>query len=233
MLKRSLATLAALSALTLAACSDSGDDTAGTDTEANESSQADSSGADEVTCDYPTDGQEPARQVEAPPSEPTASGKVQVTIRTNVGDLNATLDAEDAPCTVNSFVSLAEQDFYDDTPCPRIASAPGIGILQCGDPTGTTGGGPGYSFADELTGSETYPAGTLAMANAGPDTNGSQFFLVFADSKFDPLYTTFGTIDPASIKVLEKVGAKGDDGSNPAGGGKPNQPVDIQDVVVK
>lgn len=228
MLKRSLAIMAAVSMLTLAACSDDGgDDAAGTD--AAGSSQA----PDDVTCDYPTDGQEPARPVDAPPSEPTVSGKVEVTFKTNVGDLNATLDAEDAPCTVNSFVSLAEQDFYDDTPCPRVVSGTDFGILQCGDPTGTTSGGPGYSFADELSGSETYPAGTLAMANGGADTNGSQFFFVFTESNLDPLYTTFGTFDQASIKILKQVGAKGNDGSNPAGGGKPNQPVTFKDVIVE
>ena len=101
---------------------------------------------------------------------------------------------------MNSFVSLAEQGFYDDTPCPRIGDQEGFGILQCGDPTGTGAGGAGYSFADELSGDETYPAGTLAMANAGPDTNGSQFFLVFRDSQFPPSYTVFGTIDEAGLR---------------------------------
>ena len=66
-------------------------------------------------------------------------------------------------------------------------------MLQCGDPTGTGTGGPGYSFPDELSGDETYPAGTLAMANAGPDTNGSQFFIVYEDTELPPSYAVFGT----------------------------------------
>ncbi|MDN5892628.1 MAG: peptidylprolyl isomerase [Nocardioides sp.] len=227
MLKRSLAILAALTLFTLAACSDdSSDDTSGTD-------DAASSDAASATCDYPSDGTEPARPVKAPAPEPTVSGEVNVTIKSNIGDLNLVLDADEAPCTVNSFVSLANQGFYDKTPCPRLGSAPGFGILQCGDPSGTTGGGPGYTVQDELDGDESYPAGTIAMANTGaPDTNGSQFFLVFADSKFDPTYTTFGTMDPATVKKLQAVGAKGDDGSNAAGGGAPNQPVNFTKVIV-
>src|SRR5690606_21777336 len=111
-----------------------------------------------------------------PPAEPTASGTVPATIRTSAGDLAVSLDADAAPCTVNSFLSLAQQGYFDETPCHRLTTS-GIFVLQCGDPTGTGTGGPGYEFPDELTGSETYPAGTLAMANAGPDTNGSQFFV--------------------------------------------------------
>ena len=83
------------------------------------------------------------------------------------------------------------------------------GILQCGDPSATGMGGPGYSFADELDGDEQYLSGTIAMANAGPDTNGSQFFLVFSDSPFMPDYTTFGTIDEAGVELLTEVGAGG------------------------
>jgi peptidyl-prolyl cis-trans isomerase B (cyclophilin B) len=180
---------------------------------------------------YSEDGV-PAREVKLPPSKPAYDGDVAVTMKTTVGDLHLTLDAKNAPCAVNSFVSLAKQGFYDKTPCPRLASVATFGLLQCGDPTGTTSGGPGYAFGDELTGLETYQAGTLAMANAGPNTNGSQFFLVFNDSSLSPDYTVFGHIDAAGIKLLKSVGAKGDDGSNPAGGGKPKQPVDISSIVV-
>ena len=161
-----------------------------------------------------------------------AEGTVTATVATNQGDIGLTMDAAATPCTVASFVSLAEQGFYDDTPCPRIGDQEGFGILQCGDPTGTGSGGPGYSFADELTGDETYPAGTIAMANAGPDTNGSQFFLVFRDSQFPPSYTVFGTIDEAGVTVLEEIAATGNDNSNPAGGGTPNEPVQIESVTI-
>jgi peptidyl-prolyl cis-trans isomerase B (cyclophilin B) len=91
-------------------------------------------------------------------------------------------------------------------------------VLQCGDPSATGSGGPGYSFADELTGKETYPAGTFAMANAGPDTNGSQFFIVLADVELDPLYTVFGKVDDAGLKVAQDIAAEGNgpDGTAPA-----------------
>ncbi len=82
-------------------------------------------------------------------------------------------------------------------------------MLQCGDPTGTGTGGPGYSFDDELSGKETYPAGTLAMANAGPNTNGSQFFIVYDDTQLPPAYAVFGQLDAASVKIVAEVAEKG------------------------
>lgn len=225
MLTRLPAALAALLVLALAAgCSDDKkdkDDASGSDPES-------------ATCVYASDGQEPAREVDLPPGEPTRTGKVSVIIKTTVGDLNAVLDGGKTPCTVNSFVSLSEQGFYDKTPCPRLASAPGFTLLQCGDPTGTGASGPGYNVVDELSGKETYPAGTLAMANTGrPDTNGSQFFMVINDTDLAPSYTVFGKLDASSIRILQGVAAKGDDGSHPAGGGKPNQPVDITAVTIR
>ena len=226
MLKRPAAVLACLSVLLLAGCGNEAD----TDTAAD-TSQTPAAGKT-TTCDYPEDGQEAAREVEVPDAEAPAEGTVAATITTNFGDIGLTLDAASAPCTVNSFVSLAEQGFYDKTPCPRIGDQEGFGILQCGDPTGTGAGGAGYSFADELSGDETYPAGTLAMANAGPDTNGSQFFLVFRDSQFPPSYNVFGTIDDAGLDVLNKIAAEGNDNANPAGGGAPNKDVTIEKVTV-
>jgi peptidyl-prolyl cis-trans isomerase B (cyclophilin B) len=236
MLKRLAAVTACLSVLAFAGCGNEGDADTATDTSSASPSESASSepaaGDEAATCDYPADGQEPAREVEAPDAEPTATDSVTATMTTNFGDIGLTLDAAAAPCTVNSFVSLAEQGFYDDTPCPRIGDQEGFGILQCGDPTGTGAGGAGYSFADELTGDETYPAGTLAMANAGPDTNGSQFFLVFRDSQFPPSYTVFGTIDEAGLATIDKIAAVGNDGANPAGGGAPNKEVTIEQVTI-
>ena len=93
------------------------------------------------------------------------------------------LDADAAPCTVNSFVSLAEQGYFDGTSCHRLTTRrPASPCCSAATRPAPARGGPGYSFADELTGEETYPAGTLAMANAGPDTNGSQFFIVYGDT---------------------------------------------------
>lgn len=244
MIKRSLAAAAALSLLALAACSDDSDgdnDASANDTTSQSPSETPSEspsesastddGAAAGECSYPSSG-DAAKEVDAPPATPTATGDVKATIKTSVGDIPVTLDGAASPCTVNSFVSLAEQKYYDDTNCHRLAAAEGFKLLQCGDPTGTGAGGPGYSFADEFDGSETYPAGTIAMANAGPDTNGSQFFLVIGDTQLPPAYTVFGTMDPAGIKVLEKVAAAGDDGSISAGGGKPNMAVDITEVAV-
>ncbi|MFS3130460.1 peptidylprolyl isomerase [Nocardioides sp. Bht2] len=248
MLKRSLAALAAVTLLSLAACSDDSEDAkdaAGSDsfqdsnsgsatpdeTAPSDDGEGTTEGSAAGACDYVVDGTA-ARPVEPPPATPVSTSKVKATIATTVGDIPIVLDAASAPCTVNSFISLTKQGFYTDTPCPRLASGTGFTLLQCGDPTGTGSGGPGYSYADELTGDETYPAGTLAMANAGADTNGSQFFLVIDDTQLAPNYTVFGSVDEAGLKVLAKVAAAGDDGSHPAGGGKPNTPVDITKITL-
>ena len=235
MLKRPAIVLACLSVLALAGCGNEGDGSEGTAKDSTSESTSESpeaSSGETTTCEYPADGQDPAREVEPPATEAPSEGTIPATITTNFGDIGLTLDAAGTPCTVNSFVSLAEQGFYDDTPCPRIGDQEGFGILQCGDPTGTGAGGAGYSFADELSGDETYPAGTLAMANAGPDTNGSQFFLVFRDSQFPPSYTVFGTIDEAGLKTIDAIAAEGNDGAHPAGGGTPNKDVTIEKVTV-
>jgi peptidyl-prolyl cis-trans isomerase B (cyclophilin B) len=180
-----------------------------------------------TSCDYPPDGQPAAKQVDPPSSTAPDTGDVGVTISTSVGDLKATLGRDTTPCTVNSFLSLADQGYFDDTPCHRLTTA-GIFVLQCGDPTGVGNGGPGYSFADELDGTETYPAGTLAMANAGPDTNGSQFFIVYADSSLPASYTVFGRVDDAAVKTVEDVATKGVVGGQ--GDGAPKEAVTISSV---
>ncbi|QIK76477.1 peptidylprolyl isomerase [Nocardioides piscis] len=239
MLKRLVAVSATLACLSaLAACGNEGDDRA-SDPSSSESTselttETPESGPDAAgACEY-TEGAPAAKEAELPPTEPTESGEVPIVFETTLGEISATLDAEAAPCTVNSFVSLAEQGYFDDSPCPRMATSPDFGILQCGDPSGTGAGGPGYTYADELTGEETYTAGTLAMANAGADTNGSQFFFVFNDSPgLTPLYTVFGQVDPEGLDLLTKAAEKGDDGSHPAGGGVPNAgPIDITGVTI-
>jgi peptidyl-prolyl cis-trans isomerase B (cyclophilin B) len=106
----------------------------------------------------------------------------------------------------------------------------GIFVLQCGDPTASGSGGPGYAFASEVTGRESYTRGVVAMANAGPNTNGSQFFLVYADSNAldkTPDYTIFGRMTPASIDVIAGIAAGGEDSSNGSGDGKPNRDATI------
>lgn len=182
--------------------------------------------ATEASCTYSEDG---SGSADVPPSEPTETTDVAARIRTSVGVIPVTLDAASAPCTVNSFLSLADQGFFDTTTCHRLTTA-GLRVLQCGDPTGTGAGGPGYSFADELDGTETYGKGTLAMANAGPNTNGSQFFMVYGDSQLPPAYTVFGSIAPAGLKVLSKVAAAGVKGGG--GDGPPKTTVRISGVTV-
>jgi peptidyl-prolyl cis-trans isomerase B (cyclophilin B) len=210
--------LAAASLLLLAGCA-AGATPASTDPATPEWSGA---------CGYVQTGNA-AREVEAPPAEPTESGDVSATISTSAGEIPVTLDAAAAPCTVGSFVSLAEQGYFDGTTCHRLTTS-GIFVLQCGDPSGTGMGGPGYSYADELTGGETYPAGTIAMANAGPDTNGSQFFLVYEDTQLPPSYTVFGQMDAAGTAVVQQIAEEGVVGG--AGDGAPATPVDISAVTI-
>ncbi|MDN4175083.1 peptidylprolyl isomerase [Nocardioides sp. SOB77] len=218
MLKRPLAALATLAAVSLlASC---GDDEG--------SSAAPEKQADGPSCTYAEDGQPAAKEVELPPSRATVSGTVTGTITTSVGDIGLELDADKAPCTVGSFVSLAEQEYFDDTTCHRLTTA-GILVLQCGDPTATGTGGPGYTVPDEIEGDETYPDGTLAMANTGaPDSGGSQFFIVYGDTPLDPAYTVFGTVDEAGLKVVQEAAkaGTGPDGVAPA------TPVDIESVTI-
>lgn len=159
------------------------------------------------------------------------TGTAEVTLETEAGPLVITLDRELVPCTVNSFVSLSEQGFYDETECHRMADS-GIFILQCGDPTGTGTGGPGYSFADEGSSDMAYPAGTVAMANSGPDTNGSQFFFLFRDTPFPPDYTVFGHLDEDSLARLVTLVQRGHDGSHPDGSGRPNPPIVIEKATL-
>jgi peptidyl-prolyl cis-trans isomerase B (cyclophilin B) len=179
-------------------------------------------------CEYQP-GAPAAREV-APPADRAAYGsEVPVSIETSAGDLEATLDADSAPCTVNSFTSLASQGYFDDTTCHRLTTE-GIFVLQCGDPDASGMGGPGYSFPDELAGDETYGPGTLAMANSGPDTNGSQFFIVYGESPLPPDYTVFGTVAEEGVGIVEEIAAEGAEGGAPDG--PPATPVDIEFVEV-
>jgi cyclophilin family peptidyl-prolyl cis-trans isomerase len=133
-----------------------------------------------------------AKQYNAPPEMVIDPEKTYTaTIRTNHGDITAKLFADEAPQTVNNFVFLAREGFYDDVIFHRVISG---FMIQGGDPTGTGTGGPGYRFADELEAARSrgYKMGTLAMANAGPNTNGSQFFIMHQDYGLPPQYNVFG-----------------------------------------
>ena len=125
-----------------------------------------------------------------------------------------------APCTTFSFRFLAQRNYFDRTHCHRL-TLQGIFVLQCGDPTGTGSGGPGYSFNDENLAGATYPAGTVAMANAGPNTNGSQFFFVWKNTTLSPAFTPFATVI-SGMSVLRRIAAAGDDSQNGPGDGYPH-----------
>ncbi len=184
-------------------------------------------------CTY-TVSRTAARKVSPPTATPDYKATYRATITTNRGSLVIDLLNSKATCTVNSFVSLAAQKFYNGTPCPRLSTSGGLYILQCGDPTGTGSGGPGYEFGSENLTGATYPAGTVAMANTGaPNSNGSQFFLVYQNSTLPPSYTPFGTI-VSGLNILQTVGSRGFGAPlNPAGGGAPKDKVDIESVTIK
>jgi peptidyl-prolyl cis-trans isomerase B (cyclophilin B) len=172
-----------------------------------------------------------ARKVTAPSTTtPPKTGTAVVTVKTTQGQMTFTLNRAAAPCTVASFVSLISQKYYDDTPCHRLTTT-GIFVLQCGDPTGTGTGGPGYTIPDEYKSTDKFTTGVLAMANTGqPDTGGSQFFIVYKNTSLPPQYTIFGKVT-AGLDVVTKVAAKGSDNSNGAGDGKPKLPITINSMT--
>jgi peptidyl-prolyl cis-trans isomerase B (cyclophilin B) len=197
-------------------------------------------------CAFTATPDEPAaKPAPVPPSGPVGTqGTVAATLQTDRGPIPLTLDRATGPCAVESFVSLVNAGYYDDTPCHRLTTGESLRVLQCGDPTGLGTGGPGYTINDEpptglapadgQAGIVTYPRGTVAMAKtAAPDSGGSQFFLVYADSLLPPEYTVFGTIGEPGLATLDAIAAAGSDGSsgNP-GDGAPVTPVTIQTVAL-
>jgi peptidyl-prolyl cis-trans isomerase B (cyclophilin B) len=189
-------------------------------------------------CQYPAAAEAASKQVNPPRTGkvPTDPAQVSVSMTTNQGNIGLQLDNAKSPCTVNSFASLAQQGYFNDTPCHRLTTTEALSVLQCGDPTGAGTGGPGYQFANEYPTNQyqpddpalqqpvLYPRGTIAMANAGPGTNGSQFFLVYKDSQLPPGYTVFGTVDETGLATLDKIAAGG-----VAGGGQDGKPAtDVQ-----
>jgi peptidyl-prolyl cis-trans isomerase B (cyclophilin B) len=183
-------------------------------------------------CSY-TSSPPASRNVGTPPTTPDTSATYRATINTNRGAIVINLRNSKAPCTVNSFIYLAAKKFFNTTPCQRLTTS-GIFVLQCGDPTGTGSGGPGYKFNDENLTGATYPAGTVAMANSGANTNGSQFFLVYQNSSsgLSPAYTPFGTI-VSGLNIIQNVAKAGSDNSNGPGDGHPKEKVEIESVTIK
>jgi cyclophilin family peptidyl-prolyl cis-trans isomerase len=159
-----------------------------------------------------------------PPMVIDTSKRYTATMVTSKGSMTIALDPQAAPRTVNSFVFLSRFHYYDGIVFHRVI--PGF-VLQGGDPTGTGTGGPGYKFADELPAAGRYELGSLAMANAGPDTNGSQFFIISgADGmRLPPSYSLFGKV-VAGLDVVATIDAVG------SSSGKPKEKVTIESVTI-
>ncbi len=186
-----------------------------------------------ANCQYPASPDPAAKPVKPPRTGkvPTDPAQVSASMVTNQGRIGLMLANNESPCTVNSFASLIGQKYFDNTKCHRLTTSPDLGVLQCGDPKGDGTGGPGYQFANEYPTDQyppndpklqepvLYPRGTLAMANAGPGTNGSQFFMVYKDSQLPPQYTVFGTIQADGLATLDKIAKAG-----VAGGGEDGAP---------
>ncbi len=186
-----------------------------------------------ANCQYPRTNETGGKQAAPPPSGKASTEPAQIglTIVTDRGRIGLELANNESPCTVTSFVMLAHQAYFDNTECHRLTTARALSVLQCGDPKGDGTGSPGYQFANEfptiqyppgdpaLQQPVVYPRGTLAMANAGPGTNGSQFFMVYRDSLLPPNYTVFGTISNAGLAVIDKIASGG-----VAGGGDDGKP---------
>ncbi|HEY3505616.1 MAG TPA: peptidylprolyl isomerase [Actinocatenispora sp.] len=182
-------------------------------------------------CRYPSDGQQPAREVRTP--DPESAVPTTATLVTNRGTITVRLAADKAPCTLRSLASLARQGFYDDSPCHRLTTR-GLWIVQCGDPSGTGRGGPGYTVPDEnmpTGGGIAYPRGTVALANTGESgTGGSQFFICYRDDDLPPSYAVVGTVS-AGMSVVDGVAAGGEVDETGPGDGKPRLPLTITSMT--
>ncbi|WP_082962387.1 protein kinase [Mycobacterium sp. E342] len=197
-----------------------------------------------ANCQYPSAPDTVVKPVSPPPAGRVSTDppKIPATLSTNLGDIAIQLTNYESPCTVNSFVSLAKQQFFDNTQCARLIDSTDGGSLLCGGPESDGSGGPGYQFADEyptdqypagdpaLRATVMYPRGTVIMATDGPNTNGSQFSLVFRDSELAPQSTVFGTITEAGLAVLDKIAQAGIAGNRQSGA--PTNPVTISSVRI-
>ena len=196
-------------------------------------SSAASSAAPATPCTYTTTGVAKTVKAVNPPTNtsPANIGNVDVTITMNGQAVPITLNRKLAPCGVNSFLSLAGQGFYDNSDCWRLTKSQQLNILQCGDPSGKGNGGPGYTFADENATATDFPVGTLAYANSGADSNGSQFFIVYGTTKLASAgYSVIGTVSSDGMKVIHDIAAKGVTGDTQTGA--PAQKATISKVAI-
>ncbi|ONI74641.1 peptidylprolyl isomerase [Actinosynnema sp. ALI-1.44] len=183
-----------------------------------------------VRCEFtPTPENPSPKPVLRPLPFALTIGTQKVTFRTNYGPIVIELNrAGAAPCAAHNMASLVVQRFYDNSQCWRLTDNARLGVLQCGDLIKAEVGGPGYKFADEVTGKETYPRGTVAMGNQGPGTNGSEFFIVHSFAKIAPNYSVFGRV-VRGMDVLDRIVANGIVDTDPKvpGDGLPAKPVKI------
>jgi cyclophilin family peptidyl-prolyl cis-trans isomerase len=164
------------------------------------------------------------RQYDSPPELTIDLGRsYTAALDTNHGEILIEFDPERSPTTVNNFVFLAREGFYDGVTFHRVISG---FMIQAGDPTGTGRGGPGYRFRDELEGDGSYKRGTVAMANAGPNTNGSQFFICHSDAGLPHSYTIFGRV-AQGLDTVDSIAASSTDGND-----RPHDDVIINKVTI-
>jgi peptidyl-prolyl cis-trans isomerase B (cyclophilin B) len=186
-----------------------------------------------VQCDYVDNAPDPSTvtDVGRPPSDPGDLGELTATVTLNGAPVVISLDGSGAACTASSWEFLAAADYFDDTVCHRLTTSDTLGVLQCGDPSGTGRGGPGYRFAEENLEGATYAAGTVAMANTGQEaTTGSQFFIVHGDSILPPEYTVVGEV----VDGLDVVAEIAQAGTVEGGAdGTPSAGADVSDLVVE
>ncbi|AKV59807.1 peptidylprolyl isomerase [Corynebacterium riegelii] len=217
-----------------------------------------------VDCVYTEDGRNEYFKGLPQTEGVSTEGTVMVNLDTSAGPIGMTLDRSVSPCTVNAIEYLAEDGYFNDTVCHRLTTSDGLKVLQCGDPSGTGAGGPGFQFPNEFPTDEAldgvdltqmgipedasdeekrqyasmmlqdpqrYDRGTIAMAHAGIDTNGSQFFLNYGPSVLPPLYTYFGQIDNAGLETLDAIAEAGVEGGAPDGA--PAKEVKINSATVE
>ncbi|WP_344079402.1 peptidylprolyl isomerase [Luedemannella helvata] len=191
-----------------------------------------------AACTWTPAPQEHHKDVGTPPKGEPRKGIATMTMNTTVGVIEIAINVARTPCTAWSFHYLGEKKFFNDSTCHRLTSAgpeASIGILQCGDPTSTGGGGPAYVYGDEnleAQADQVYERGVVAMANAGPNTNGSQFFINFKDGALSNAYTPFGVVTKG-MDIIDTIALKGQDNSYDQGDGRPIQGFSIMSITVK
>ena len=185
----------------------------------------------ETPCPATDGSEERATSFESAPVNCLEDGMTYTAVvTTNKGEFSILLDPAKAPLAVNNFVTLARYKYFDNTQCHR--AIPEF-VVQCGDPTASGSGGPGYSFADELPLEGEYKIGSIAMANSGPNTNGSQFFIITGENGagLSPDYTLFGQVTDGLDTTVPALNAAGN--PDPAANGvPPAETISIISVVI-